>query len=168
MLLDYPFTEAEMREANRTWHANCGPAALAFALQVPLAGVRYAIPDFERKRYTTPTMMRAALDALGVRVTAIPSGLAVWMANLFGPPAVVRVQFTGPWTAPGANPRWAYRHTHWVATWREGVGQFVFDVNGGLRSASSWQTDILPVLANAIPRADGGWHPTHIWRVEAA
>ncbi len=168
-ITDYPFTEADARRAYEEWHCNCGPSALAFALRLPLGAVRHAIPGFEEKRYTSPTMMKAALANLGRQFDAAPCGLAVALANLFHERmALVRVQWTGPWTAPGANPRWAYRQTHWVATWRDdGSGtDWVFDVNGGIASFGRWQGEIVPLLTKATPRADGGWHPTHIWRLK--
>lgn len=39
-VMTYPFTEDEMYAAAREWGCNCGPSALAFALQVPLDRVR--------------------------------------------------------------------------------------------------------------------------------
>jgi hypothetical protein len=181
-VIDYPFTAAEMSAAAEEWGANCGPAALAFALQTSLARVRGHIPGFEEKRYTSPTMMAAALDSLGAEWK--PYSFPRMVAGMFAPtPSLVRVQFTGPWTAEGANPRWAYRHTHWIAAWRQAglavvadhdygeaclanVGRcMVFDCNGGIQTFESWKETTVPVLTAEIPRADGGWHPTHVWRV---
>lgn len=73
--IDYPFTEEELEAAADEWGCNCGPSALAFALQKPLEEVRYAIPDFEQKGYTSPTMIRiagrsGAVDARGIGVGA--------------------------------------------------------------------------------------------------
>jgi hypothetical protein len=155
----YPFTEADSQRAYDEWGANCGPNALAFALQVPLDRIRGAIPGFEEKRYTSPTMMAAALGNLGVGYRSVLRVAAV--AEL----ALVRVQFTGPWTAPGANPKWAYGHTHWIAAWRW-PGLNVFDVNGGVMSFEEWKAEIIPALTGAIPRADGGWRHTHVWQLE--
>ncbi len=164
--LVYPFTEQDMAAARREWGCNCGPSALAFAIQQPLSAARFAIRDFERKRYTSPMMMRNALNELRVRWWPVAP---VCRDEMFGvAPALVRIQWTGPWTAAGSNPRWAYTHTHWIATWRQGPaveGGFplVFDCNGGVRGIDSWESEIVPLL---LPkRGDGKWAPTHIWRV---
>jgi hypothetical protein len=175
-MIDYPFTEADVQRAAEDWGCNCGPAALAFALQVPLDRVRGAIPGFEQKRYTSPTMMRAALDGLGVRFAPAPTGLAVARANMFdGRTALVRVQWEGPWTAPGAHPKWAYRQTHWVATWLAATRRnesdrtrMVFDCNGGIRPFGQWEREIVPAIVATIPRANGEWFPTHVWRITEA
>ncbi|HEY6332799.1 MAG TPA: hypothetical protein VI756_25975, partial [Blastocatellia bacterium] len=77
--------------------------------------------------------------------------------------ALIRIQWTGPWTKEGSNPRWAYTHTHWIAGWidREFPKMRVFDVNGGIRALVWWFQQIVPIL---IPSGgDGGFFPTHIW-----
>jgi hypothetical protein len=79
-------------------------------------------------------------------------------------PSLVRVQWTGPWTEPGASPKWAYRQTHWIATWRERGVPLVFDCNSGI-TGISWIDSIVPQLTKLYPRADGEWFPTHIWRL---
>lgn len=63
-MLTYPFTEADAQRAYDEWGANCGPNALAFALQIPLEEVRDVIPQFDERRYTSPTMMRQAVEHL--------------------------------------------------------------------------------------------------------
>ena len=176
MKYNYPFTEEEMLRAAEEWNCNCGPSALAFALQVPLDKVRGKIPGFEAKRYTSPTMMKAALLALSVRWREIHPDK---MRDVCHPQiALTRIQWTGPWTDAGANPKWAYRQTHWVATWRVGMfpkpgeltphpdSLLVFDCNGGIRPLASWESEIVPLLTAQYPRAYGGWFPTHVWRLE--
>lgn len=185
-----PFTYEEFEAAAapppRGWNANCGPGALAFAafacrylepLAVkPLDQVRFAMIrcGFESKGYTSPTMMKNAIEALGMRfVSAVPRPDmrdVMFSQSL----ALVRIQFTGPWTAPGSNPKWAYMHTHWVATWlvpplaiSGHSAKMIFDVNCGIIDMLRWEAHILPVLTKGISRADGGWHPTHIWRLPA-
>ena len=169
--LDYPFTEAQMDAAAKEWGCNCGPSALAFALQISLDQVRPLIPDFEKKGYTSPTMMKAALSAARREWHAAK---ALEFAMFASAPALVRIQFTGPWTETGANPRWAYHRTHWITCWsllRVLAGStrmsesWVFDCNGGVRSFSSWKKEILPILVASYSRADGGWYPTHVWRL---
>ena len=165
----YPFTEQQMQQAYDEWGCNCGPSALAFALQIGLDKVRVAIPGFDEKRYTSPTMMKVGLANLGKKFKQIRDADGkTTIPVMFSPHAIqlVRVQWTGPWCKPGANPKWAYRQTHWIATWAEQVGVFVFDCNGGIRSFDSWQKEIVPALVATYPRADGGWFPTHVWRPE--
>lgn len=174
MTRTYPFTEEQATAAHEEWGANCGPTALAFALGVGLDYVRESIPGFEEKRYTSPSMMKSALRNLAQEFFAAPTGLSTGLANMFADNiALVRVQWSGPWTQPGANPKWAYRQTHWIATWLEPHGQFgethlklIFDVNGGIRPLLSWEEEIVPLILKSYPRADGGWFPTHIWRIE--
>ena len=160
----YPFTQQEFEEASRAWGANCGPGALAFACRCSLDEVRKAIPDFEARRYTSPTMMKAAIANLGRR----------FIERRFDPReypgkcALARIQWTGPWTALGANPKWAYRQTHWIAIWcphPQDDRQFVFDINGGIMLLERWKKEIVPSLTAQTPRADGGWTHTHVWQL---
>lgn len=167
--MQYPFTEADSQRAYDAWGANCGPNALAFACGLHIDKVRGVIPGFEEKRYTSPTMMKQALANLGRTFTTAHTGIAVGLANMFASEtALVRIQWSGPWTAPGANAKWAYRQTHWICTFHGQLpdGACVFDVNGGARSFASWQREIVPLLTSNISRADGGWFPTHIWRIQ--
>lgn len=159
--MDYSFTEEEAQAAHDEWGCNCGPAALAFALQADLSAVRHAIPGFDDKRYTSPTMMKAALAYLGRAYEVRP----VSRAGMFDIDRVtlVRVQWTGPWTAPGANPRWAYGATHWIAAYLHFGHRLVFDINGGISFFEDWDSKIAPVLAALHKRADGRWLPTHCW-----
>jgi hypothetical protein len=158
----YPFTEADARAAHEEWGANCGPNALAFALQIPLEKVRPLIPGFEAKRYTSPTMMKAALANAG---RSFDNFACDPLTMFHDQMSLTRIQWTGPWTAPGANPKWAYRQTHWIATYQQERQPVVFDVNGGCRLFVDWQDEIIPLILETIPRNDGGWHPTHIWRL---
>jgi hypothetical protein len=157
----YPFTEAELQAAHEAWGANCGPGALAFALQIPIAKVRGAIPEFDTKRYTSPSMMKAALKHFGCSLV----GARPVLARHAGPIdlALARIQWTGPWTAPGVPAPVAYRFTHWIATWMDGRELYVFDVNGGMRPLASWEEAVVPALTALYPKADGGWKPTHVW-----
>lgn len=159
----YPFTEAEFQEAYRSWGCNCGPSALAFATRNTLDRVHAAIEGFDEKRYTNPTMMRRALHVLSYGFIEHPNLCKGSVGD--GLMSLVRIQWTGPWTAPGSNPRWAYGHTHWIAAWTSGQGRYVFDCNGGVRTFESWEANIAPVLAAMTPRRDGGWCPTHIWEL---
>lgn len=166
-VLDYPFTQDEFESASREWGCNCGPSALAFACQVSLGKVREAIVGFDEKRYTSPSMMSGGIRAVGMDFDAVENPSVDAMCH--ETPALVRVQWTGPWTQPGVNPKWAYWHTHWVATWRQpamkpGHASLVFDCNAGVTMLDDWVANVVPTLTTA-PRADGGWFPTHVWRV---
>ena len=169
------FDQADLIKANEDWGCNCGPASLAFALQVCLEDVRnpMMLAGFALKRHTTPTIMNAALVAMGVQKRSVKVPVRTTEGGLDIEPlfngqsiALVRIQWTGPWTKPGTNQKWAYRQTHWVATWQERGVPLVFDCNGGIRSFDGWEMDIVPKLTSQYSRADGGWFPTHIWKVQ--
>lgn len=169
----YPFTEDEARAAREAWGCNCGPTALAFALQTTLEAVKPAIPAFAERRYTSPTMMRAALDGLGRRFITLAAGPrhagvnnAKAVETMFaGPMSLVRIQWTGPWIVNGRPQRWAARQTHWIATWAERGVHIVFDCNGGIQGFGKWETEIVPLIVAQVNRADGGWYPANIWRL---
>lgn len=174
-MIDYPFTAAEMQAANAEWGCNCGPASLAFALQIGLDRARVLIDGFEERRYTNPTMMRYALRKAGVKFTQL---FKTEPAEMFHVKlSLVRIQWIGPWTEPCVNPKAAYRYTHWIAAWatREAgeflgykatrVGLFVFDCNDGICSFEAWKKETVPAILAGYPRAYGTWKPTHIWRV---
>ena len=158
---DYPFSQDELEQANKDWGCNCGPSALAFALQCSLDEVRALIPGFKDKRFTSPSMMKSAL-----RGHAFTECRELDRYAMFAPEiALVRVQFTGPWTKEGANPKWAYHHTHWIAAWEYRNYQLVFDCNGGEHLFRDWELEIVSQITKTISRADGDWFPTHIWRL---
>lgn len=167
--MTYPFTEEQMTQAAEEWGCNCGPSALAFALGKSLDEVRPAIPDFDAKRYTSPSMMKAAIKNLNAGYAPFapqpPSAQDRTICMFHLQPSLVRIQWTGPWTKEGANPKWAYRQTHWIATCFEGESRLIFDCNGGLMREPRWLYEIIPLITSMYPRADGGWFPTHIWRL---
>jgi hypothetical protein len=160
----YPFTEQEFQTAVAEWGCNCGPSALAFAARCSLDRARRAIDGFDAKRYTSPTMMKAALATMGrgFRDVRPVNKASLCPENQMD---LVRIQWLGPWTAPGANPRWAYGYTHWVAMWGNSSGAFVFDCNGGAMLYQQWKAEIVPLLTGLHKRATGEWEPTHIWRL---
>ena len=163
-----PFGLAEADAAFVTWGANCGPAAIAAVVGVTLDALRPAMGDFERKGYTNPTLMWAVLD----RVAA-----GRWyrqLAPLTWPRwGLVRVQWGGPWTRPGAPVAAAYRHTHWIgaaAPTDQHVIQ-VFDINaisvGGWIDAHEWASSLVPWLLREVePEADGRWWMTHVVEID--
>lgn len=141
------------------WGCNCGPAAIAAIMNMRLDQVRPLLGDFEAKRYTNPTLMWAILDRVGRPWRKIGRE---WPT--FG---LARIQWEGPWSEPGANPRWGYRQTHWVASWKHSErGHGIFDVNmtgngSGWGSFADWEREIVPAIVAATPRANGKWHVTH-------
>ena len=162
----YTFSEHESEYAYKTWGANCGPNALAFALQTKLEAVRPHIPGFDVKQYTSPAMMKAALDSLRRPFTVVPKPKR---ADMFCQRhvALVRIQWTGPWIIDGKPQKWAARQTHWICCWTDNEGfETVFDCNGGMMSPEWWQSEIVPAITKTIPRADGGWYPANVWRLK--
>jgi hypothetical protein len=161
------FTLDDVEAANDAWGANCGPASLAVACALTLDEVRPHMGDFERKGYTNPTLMAAALDSVGRAWRA--AGTDAWPR--FG---LVRIQWEGPWTAPGVPMRVRYRQTHWiVAALSASRGVGVFDVNAmvngtGWCTVADWERVVVPFILDQYPRASGGWHRTHVWEVEVA
>ena len=159
------FTAADAAAAFDAWGANCGPAALAAALGMTLDEVRPYMVGFEAKGYTNPSLMFDSLRRIGRFWRSIGAG--DWPA--FG---LVRIQWEGPWTAPGVPIRARYRYTHWIAAARSaarGVG--IFDVNAmgngtGWCALADWEREIVPfILEHHVARASGGWHRTHVIEV---
>ncbi|MFI4971322.1 MAG: hypothetical protein ACHP7H_01470 [Hyphomicrobiales bacterium] len=116
------------------------------------------IPGFDSKRYTSPSMMNAALRSIGRRFSKIG---AIWPHY-----GLARVQWEGPWTGPGVPMRARYRYTHWIGveTGQNSIG--IFDINcmnngTGWCSLEDWSTVIVPRLTGGYKRATGGWHLTH-------
>lgn len=153
------FTLDDAQRAGDTWGANCGPGALAAVMALTLDEVRPHLGDFEQKRYTNPTLMYESLRRLGVTWRK-PDG--EWPVL-----GLVRIQWEGPWTAPGVPMRVRYRHTHWVASSTSANGiVHVFDINamcvGGWISLAEWRDKLVPwLLKECEPKADGRWHATH-------
>jgi len=163
------FTAEGAERAFEEWGCNCGPGAIAAALDLTLEEVRPMMCDFEHKHYTNPTLMWDILNEAGV----------TW--SLVKPPAawpqygLARIQWEGPWTAPGVPPRVAYRQTHWVAAqWSEERKTFaIFDINamysGGWIAEQYWVGALVPwILESCVPRANGRWHLTHVVEIERA
>lgn len=156
----------DINRAHKVWSANCGPAAISAVLNRPLDEVRPHMGDFERKGYTNPTLMFAALESLGVQFSHRGRD---WQGRVDWPDfGLARIQWERPWTKPGVPIRARYRYTHWVgvnAGHQDKIG--IFDVNAigngtGWRALFDWAETIVPwILENCVPRANGGWHITH-------
>jgi len=175
-----PFTRDEADAAHAQWGCNCGPAALAAVLGVSLDTVRRATDavGFGTRRYMSPTMMQQAIAKAGATYTANRIAGVLLQSMHFPRRGLARIQWEGPWTKPGANPKWAYHYTHWVASWvRDGVTKWdkaaaildpvVFDINGGLMLLSEWESEVVPAITASIPRADGEWNVTHSWELNS-
>lgn len=176
MIKDQPirFTLGDAEVASAVWRFNCGPAALCAILGMAPDELRPHLLDFESKGYTNPTLMANILRGLGVKFRRkyecavgpvdgrpLPTD---WPS--FG---LVRIQWGGPWTAPGVPMRARYRHTHWIGARTHGWP--VFDVNalcvGGWITWSEWKDELVPwLLKQSVPRASGEWWPTHCWEVD--
>ena len=91
--------------------------------------------------------------------------------DMFGPAfGLCRVQWEGPWTAPGVPIRVRYRHTHWVAVDTLDGEVWIFDVNcmcvGGWVQLAEWRDSVVTwLLKECEPQADGKWHLTHVIEV---
>lgn len=178
---DVRFTLEEAQAASEEWGMNCGPAAVAAVCGFTLEGIRPLLGDFERKRYTNPTLMWEILRNTGRRwKNTIQQCSSEHQGSLNWPQhGLARVQWEGPWTAPGVPMRVRYRHTHWVGVssdsrdwttpgWEE---PRIFDVNcmcvGGLVSLSEWSVSVVPwLLQQCEPKANGRWHLTHVVEIE--
>lgn len=168
------FTLQDVERAQVEWGCNCGPAALAAVLGMTLDEVRPHLGDFEAKRYTNPTLMLdivKRLRPMRFRWWTVRAGEGVF-PSFFPTFGLARIQWTGPWTEPGSNPRWAYRQTHWIGTnARKPDNIGIFDVNamnsGGWIGFRDWRETLVPWLLNeCVPRADGGLFITHCVEIQ--
>lgn len=164
---EYHFSKNDSQEAFDDWGANCGPTALAMCIARSLKDVKPIFDQvgFPQKKYTNPTMMEDAVRLAGRRIVerARDARAKPWANH-----GLVRIQWTGPWTAPGTNQKWAYGHTHWVHShrWDAGGGIWIFDCNSGWTTLADWELRTVPLILVSIPRADGGFYSTHVWEVE--
>jgi len=170
------FTKQEADRAHDEWGANCGPGALAAILDMTLDEVRPHMGDFERKRYTNPTLMIEALRSIGAkwRTNILGSKFKGAVCTFVGWPryGLARIQWEGPWTNPGVPMRVRYRYTHWVGVAtrdRDDVG--IFDINcmnngTGWVGVDGWTKTIVPYLTAQYPDASGKWHITHSIEVQ--
>jgi hypothetical protein len=169
---DARFTIDDAKRACDEWGANCGPGAIAAVCGLTLDELRPHMGDFECKGYTNPTLMREILGRLPVRC------LWQYLRNptegyqygdrgtlLFPRYGLARIQWEGPWTAPGVPMRVRYRHSHWVGS-RVTHEVEIFDINcmcvGGWVPLVEWSHNVVPwLLGQCQPKANGRWHLTH-------
>jgi len=154
-----------MNAAWEEWGANCGPAAISAVCGIPLAQLRPYMGDFERKRYTNPTLMWSVLKSIGVRFSYRGGELGRQNWPKYG---LARIQWEGPWTRTGVPMRARYRHTHWVGVNARNPGNVgIFDCNAtgngtGWCALADWTDTIVPWIVEHMEKgADGGWHITH-------
>lgn len=160
------FTVDDACRASEEWGANCGPGAIAAIMGLRLDELRPHMGDFESKGYTNPTLMFTTLNRLGAKWRMV-RGEKPWPKY-----GLVRIQWEGPWTQPGVPVKAAYRHTHWVGACTRAAGDDgVFDINAiangtGWCSLKHWSEILVPwLLEEAVPRANGRWHRTHVIEV---
>jgi len=164
----------EMIEEASKWGFNCGPGALCAVTGKTPSEIRPHMNGFEEKGYTNPTLMKQALASLDLPYSRVfeckgAKTAEGWTYPNFG---LVRIQWAGPWTAPGVPVRVRYRHTHWIAT-RNPRDREVFDVNavcaGGWIPFREWSRELVPwLLEKCVPKANGNWWPTHCWEINPA
>jgi hypothetical protein len=155
-------------KAHDEWGANCGPGALAAIMNMTLDAVRPHLKDFDKKHYTNPTMMYAALNSIGAKWRLIKP-LKSWPRH-----GLVRVQWEGPWTKPGVPMGARYRHTHWVAASKRYAEDniAVFDINAinngtGWISLVDWCEQLAPwLMKEIVPKSNGRWHITHVIEID--
>lgn len=162
-----PFTRADAQRAFEAWGANCGPGAIAAIMGLTLDEVRPLMGDFERKRYTNPTLMWDTLGRIGRPWSRMRAPLT-WPVH-----GLCRIQWHGPWMDEGVPIAARYRHTHWVAA-RSAPGAIaVFDINaisvGGWLPLKVWGDELVPwIIAEAVPRGNGAWTLTHVVEIAEA
>lgn len=163
--------ENDWKSAEPEFHPNCGPTALAIMVGMPLMIVCPLIPSFKERHYTNPTMMAAALHALDIPFRERDD--TDCEAHTLTKYGLCRIQWEGPWTAPGSNPRWAYRQTHWIGAatfnwpYPDKAVEFVFDVNCGWQTQQDWEQIHVPKIIKEVvdKRATGNWWATHRWEL---
>ena len=164
----YSFKEEDAEKASKEWGANCGPGALATMTGLTLAEVHPHIPKFDERKYTSPSMMKQALESLGVSwhedVPRLPETGAVDnspTAHTLTTYGLVRIQWEGPWFG-----KFAYFRSHWIGAMFWSGNTYVFDINSGWMLQARWAQEIVPILTKGEKRATGGWHATHRWELD--
>lgn len=157
MTVGQVFTLAELEQACEFWGCNCGPVALAVACGVTLTEAHVALPDFDDRHYTNPSMMLQALRFLGAKFTHR------WDARLPVEPwpsfGLCRIQWDGPWCRGGVPIQARYRKTHWVATATRGESRGIYDINEPRWVGfDDWARVIVPeIIKECVPGASGKW-----------
>jgi len=167
------FSEADVDKHAEEYRFNCGPSAICAALNLTPDELRPNLCDFEKKGYTNPTMMNNILTGLKAKWKLVYRGDGAKVMPFTDAMKLIRVQWAGPWTEPGAHHMARYRHTHWIAM----QSNEIFDVNAvgagnydGWLPHHVWATKLVPwLIKNCEPKtANGNWWPTHVIEVERA
>lgn len=160
------FGPDEIRAAYELWGCNCGPAALAACLGLELDAIRSAIGRFDQLGYINREMMFEAVVKLGFRcredLVADQDGVDRYPSH-----GLCLVQFGGPWIdGEKPNPKWASRHTHWIACKIVGVQTWIFDINClGWSTYQRWAEGTMPFLSKADRYRDGTYFLRNSWEV---
>ncbi len=146
---------------------NCRPAALCVVADLLPEEAVARLPGFADKHYTNPSMMQAALAALGIPFQRVYEclGLGVARNPVYPDFGLVRIQWGGPWMNPGVPVAARYWHTHWIAA----HGEWRFDLNAmsdpranGWIPRELWEQSLVPwLLRESKTKANGEWWPTH-------
>lgn len=158
------FSAEDADRAHAEWGVNCGPGAIAAICGLTLDEVRPYMGDFERKRYTNPTLMWRVLESLwpAYGISYHQRVRQAWPAY-----GLARIQWEGRWTEPGVPMPARYGHTHWVGVCRPGPSNTgIFDINAlsngtGWSSLDDWSSLLVPALIADLKGASGGWYVTH-------
>ncbi len=170
-----PSVLVDCEQAADAWGANCGPMSLAAAIGLSTVGEAHRLVQPFRG-FMTPTEMRAAVGRAADRnlcryigrATLAPGDPDPWPEP--GVISLVKIQWLGPWCAPGVNPRAAYHYSHFIAA-RRGVPDdgrlafphpadevFIYDCTPNcwvpLAQWSAWNPTIWPKRAT-------GWAPVN-------
>lgn len=130
------FSPWDMEVASINFGAMCGHGALAAAIGTDVIRV---MEHFERGGWVNIPIMKAAIARAGYRT--IP--LTDWPKPDETVPAVVMIQWTGPWMAEGVPVAARCQHRHWVAA----VGDWIWDCNAeGWFTRACWERFIPPAL----------------------
>lgn len=164
------------KAASEAWGFNSGIAALCAITQCTPEQIRPHLGDFEQRRYTSPLIVKEALEALCYPVFEIyrakdnasqAPGNPKYPAH-----GVVRIQWAGPWTEPNAPKDKRRERTHWIATRQPTFPDEpfdVFDINmvkqGGWTPWSIWVRKVAPWILKYVEGSNGDWWPTHSWEV---
>ena len=160
------FTKEESDLASDNWGFNCGPGACCAMFDLTPNQIRSKLFDFEKKKYTNPSLMKKIIKNCGWKYKQVYRGdvLAVDEALIsFDFKALIRIQWAGPWTEPEVPMKERQRYTHWI-----GVKDLnIFDINamniGGWIPFEEWKNELVPWLVDQVDsRCNGNWWPTHI------
>lgn len=157
------YNEAQSNEANRLWKASCGHHSIAAAVGIHIDDVRPHLTH--EKGWMNPTNISHTLDSLGISYD-LTKGHTGRGADAFCV-GINRIQFEGPWTAPGKPPAAAYRYTHYVAMMKQ--PDFPGKILDTIIASHIWLH--FPGWLDAIAqysKEDGttGYHVTHHWKIE--